>query len=51
MTINDDQIQTWFKGKPIGRDQVRAWETKRLKKNLRKFEVPMSTGKQLADHR
>ncbi len=44
MIIKDDQIQTWFNGKSISRDRVRAWETTRLKKNLRKYGVEVPDG-------
>lgn len=37
MTIDADQIDTWFDGKPVSRDDVRAWETRRVQRNLRKF--------------
>ncbi len=39
MSVDETRIQTWFDGRQISRDQVRAWEAKRLRKNLRSFGV------------
>lgn len=44
MAPNTDQIQTWFDGKPISRADVLAWETKRVRKGLRKFGGPAPAG-------
>jgi hypothetical protein len=44
MATSNDQIQTWFNGKPISRADVHAWETSRAKKGLRKFGVPAPSG-------
>lgn len=44
MSLNADQIQTWFNRKPVSRDQVHAWEARRVTANLRKFDLPVRTG-------
>ena len=44
VTTNTEQIQTWFSGRPVSREEVLAWETKRAHKGLRKFDIPAPTG-------
>lgn len=44
MTTNTEQIQTWFNGKPVSREEVLAWETRRAQKGLRKFGIPAPAG-------
>ena len=44
MTTSVDKIQTWFSGKPISREDVLAWEKRRVMKGLRKFDVPVPAG-------
>lgn len=37
-------IQTWFKGRPIARSEVLAWEARRAAKTLRQLGAPLPDG-------
>ena len=37
-------IETWFSGRPISREKVLAWESRRVAKGLRAFGVPTPAG-------